>query len=235
MASAPVKVRQPWLKYDSIVIGTGAKTQDTGWFNVWSEFATASKVQWFTDRNSSVPDWATSDDSDRTDWPYEVHQFGIEFWAPAFTEQRNNILTDNYMPIVFTQQLANRLAFRLQLAQTDIILKIPGPHAPGAVGPYGLVMDNMPAGTVSPPTNGEPQIANSWKFPDPVKISMRSTIKLETRVEWPDQQFLSAVTGPGAQVFPVNAVGDVSSLPNLYIIRAWLRGARYIENIGARG
>lgn len=235
VAAQDVKVRQPWLKYDSIVIGPGAKTQDTGWFNTWQEFASASKISWFGDRSSSVPDWATSDDSDRTDWPYMIHQFGIEFWAPHTLQTRNALLTDNWAPLYFTQNLPFRLAFRLQLAQTDQILKLPGVHAPGGTGASGTVLDNSPSAMVIPPSNGTQSIKNSWIFPDPVKISTRSLIRLETKVEFPDQQFLAQAVGPGSQFFPVNAAGDPALLGNYYIIRAWLRGARYIENIGARG
>lgn len=232
---ATTKVKQPYLKYDSIVIGPNAKSMDSGFFNDWVTFARSSTLRWFTDRSSSVPNWASSSNTDRTDWAFEAHQAGIEFWAPKVVRNQNTEVTDIWMPETFTVDLPTMMSFDFKLADTDVVLKLPGVHAPAGVGSSGLFYDNSPSPTVIPAINGVPMIANSWKFPDPLKISMRTTITVESRVEEPLTGLLTNAAGPGFKVYPVNMAGASYDLPNFYVIRVWLRGARYIDNIGARG
>lgn len=231
-----VKVKQPYLKYDSIIIGPGAKQLDPGYFEDWLTFGRATSLKWFTDRASAVPNWATSTNTDRSDWPLEVHQGGVEFYAPYVDRQVNINITDNFMPQIFTTKLPVEMEFNFQIADTDLVLKLPGVHAPAGVGPFGIVYDASPAGIIAPAINGEPLINNSWKFPDPMRISTRTTITVSSRVEDPlIGLFTGGLTGPGFKAYPINPAGQIYNLPNWYVIRVWLRGARFIENIAARG
>lgn len=233
--AAKTKVKQPYLKYDSIVVASGAKDLDTGWFNDWPSFARASTLRWFTNRNSNIPQWASSQTSDRSDWAMEVHQAGIEFWAPTVNRAVNANVTDNFMPEIWSVNMPQQMAFEWQVAGTDFVLLVPGVHAPGAVGPGGIVYDSSPAGVVFPPPNGVPVITNSWKFPDPLKIAMRSTMEVQSRIEEPLNGMLVNMTGPGGKIYPTGPAGGVYTLANYYVIRVWLRGARYIDDISARG
>lgn len=233
--AAKSKVKQPYLKYDSLVVGPGAKDLDTGYFNDWATFARASTLRWFVNRNSAVPDWASSQTSDRSDWAFEAHQGGIEYWAPTVNRATNVNVTDSFMPEIWTMDLPRQMSFEWKIADTDFVLKVPGVHAPGAVGPSGIVYDQSTAQIIAPPTNGLPIITNSWKFPDPLKISMRSTMEVQSRIEEPLNAMLAAMTGPGVKLYPTGPAGNNYSLPCYYVIRVWMRGARYIDDVSARG
>lgn len=237
MAATPQRefVEQSALKWDTVCVQSNAKDFDSGWFNDFPTFAKASTIKFFVDRNSSVPEWATSQNSDRTDWAFEAHQMGIEFFAPAVDTIRNVNPVDNYLAEVWTTLLPRFTSFSLRLADTDQVLKLPGCHAPGGVGPHGMIRDGSDSPIMIPPTNGIPDVANSWKFPAPIKIAMRSTAVVETRIEEPVLSLLSVVTGPGSKIYPTGPVGGAVFIPNTYGIRVWLRGRRFIDQIGARG
>lgn len=236
MADGNNKVRQPYLKYDSVLIGPQAKDLDTGYYNDWTSLARSGTLRWFTDRTGGVPNWASSQQTDRSDWAFEVYQAGIEFYAPSVNALFNSNVTDLYMPEIFTTQLAQQMDFEWKIADVDYVLKVPGVHAPAGVGPSGIVYDSSPAGVVMGANNGEPIVSNSWKFPDPLRISTRTTISVESRIEQPLNQLFSGISGPGFKSYPNgDPAGTSIRMPNYYWIRVWLRGARYIENIGARG
>ncbi len=233
--AAKSKVKQPYLKYDSLIVAQGAKEIDQGFYNDWATLSRASTLRWFTDRASGIPNWCTSQLSDRSDWAFEVHQAGIEYWAPTVNSARNANPTDNQMPEIWSVNMPQQMAFEWKLADTDFVLKVPGVHAPGAVGPHGIQFDQSPSGIIFPPPNGTPVITNSWKFPDPLKISMRSTMEVQSRIEEPLVGLLAAMTGPGSKLYVTGPAGGVYALPNYYVIRVWMRGARYIDDISARG
>ena len=236
MATQPAKVRQPFLKYDSIIIGPSAKDLDAGFFNDWPAFSRSSTIKWFVDRSSSVPNWASSSNTDRSDWAFEIHQAGIEFMSPAANTLVNTNATDNWMPEMFSTKLVEQMCFEFQVADTDMVLKIPGVHAPAGVGASGLIYDGSTTANVHPATNGVPTISNSWKFPDPLKVSMRSMMTVQSRMEEPLNTTFSNITGPGNKFVPNGAAaGGFTFTPCWYVIRVWLRGARFIDNVGARG
>lgn len=231
--------REQWERYDTIVVAQGANARDDGWFNTWADFAQASQIEWFKGRSSSVGESYTNQSRERTDFAQDFYQLGIEFIAPVGSaDLQSDQLDAQFFPLFFTQELPQAMMFEIQVAQSDTILKIPGSHAPGGVGPAGMVLDQSTGPTVIPGTNGQAFISNVWKWPEPILIPAKGSISVKATIDNPAKTFLTNYTAcPGVKNVPMcppDPNGATIALPMEYKIRVTNRGPRYLQLRGAR-
>jgi hypothetical protein len=233
------RVREQWERYDSIVIGPGARDLDKGWFNNWEEFANADEIAWFTGRSSSVGIAFSNQQNERYDYAQDLYQFGIEFIAP-YTQGDlvSEPLDAQFFPMYFSKEGPNYMSFEMVLAESDNILKIPGSHAPGGVGLAGVDIDQGASPSVYPGTNGQAHVSNTWKWPSPVMIPAKGSLRVNSRISNPMRRFLTNYSGcPGNLLVPQcppDPNGATNTLPLFYVIRVTHRGPRYLQLRGAR-
>lgn len=244
------RVAEQWERYDSIVIGPGAKALDDGWFDTWADFANADSLVWFTKRSSNVGRSYTNQGTERTDWAQDFYQTGIEFIAPpGLGERESEVLDQVIMPIFFTRELPNRMVFRITIADADTIAEFPGIHGPSGYGTTGVEASQAPAPLMVPGQTGEPHVSNTWKWPEPVMLPAQGRIAVQARIDQPIRalmQQLGDVEGencPGFKMLPpcgAAAAGTGGaplpfiSYPNWYTIRVFHRGPRYLQLRGGR-
>lgn len=229
--------REQWERYDSLVIARDARLRDDGWFNNFADFANASNLEWFKGRSSSIGRSYTNQSRERNDFAQDFYQFGIEFIAPiGLSDYEESDLEANFFPLYFTTVLPQKMVFRIQLAQSDTILELPGSHAPSGSGPTGLVLDQNAGPTVFAGTNGEANIRNSWIWPEPILIPAKASVSVFATVDNPARTFLTNFpNSPTAKQIPTEPPSDETiPLINEYIIRVTHRGPRYLQLRGAR-
>lgn len=233
------RVREQWERYDSVVIGQTATAQSDGWYENWADFANAANLAWFTGRGNNVGQAFTNQFNERYDYAQDLYQTTIEFIAPiGLAEFASEPLDALFFPTYFTKEAPNFMAFKMELAESDNILKIPGAHAPAGSGLAGTDLDSAPAPAVYAGSAGVPIVTNSWKWPEPVLIPAKGSMKVEASIANPMKQFLQDYGGcPGVlnvPMCPPDPQGATNTLPNWYIIRITHRGPRYLQIRGAR-
>ena len=105
-----LRSKEQWLRYDSVVIGPGAREVDPTWFNTWAQFADAESIRFNAgNRSGNVGLGYTNQTSEREDFAQDIYQTGIEFFSPPGILELEQDNTDALlMPLVFTQELARR-------------------------------------------------------------------------------------------------------------------------------
>jgi hypothetical protein len=233
------RAAEPWLLYDSIVIGPGAKEQVPSWYNTWAEFAKAlGKLVFFGQKRQGAPDWATNVGGEREDYSMFFYQYGIEMIPPmAGNSAQTSVLDAQFMPMEFPSILATYASVELKQASTDVVLKLPTAHAPGAVGIDARRIDSAAIPAVIPGSNGQLMISNSWHFAEERAIPRQGSWDVTMKIENPAEDFLKSIpatAGPGFK--QVALPGDpivILEFPNWYVIRMWFRGKRHTQLRGA--
>lgn len=238
------RVAEQWERYDSIVIGPGAKAVDTGWFNTWAEFGAASELVWFTKRDSAVGESYTNQSTERTDWAQDIYQTGIEFLAPTgLGDRERDVLDQVIMPNLFIRHLPTLMPFRVKLADADEIALAPGNHYPPGYGVTGTEASQAPAPLFVGGNVGEAHVSNTWKWPEPVMVPAQGRIAVRARIDEPIVTLLRQLTAcpgfkqiPPCPLFPPG--GSIPNppiaYPNWYVIKVFHRGPRYLQLRGAR-
>jgi hypothetical protein len=229
-----LRAQEAWERYDSIVIGQNASNLSRGWFNSWAGFAGADRLAWFSGRDTNVGPAYTNQSSEREDWAMDIYNISVQLIPPpglADLESDNGDAQN--IPIMFATQLANMLALRVVLAESDEIAKAPADHFPAGYGVSYPLVSAAAAPTVIAGNNGEPVVQNTWKFVEPVMLAAKAKITITGQVDQPIRNMFAAITGPGTKLFPA-AAGGVHAMPNFYQIKITLRGPRYLQLRGAR-
>lgn len=230
-----LRAEEQWERFDSVVIGRDSANQSRGWFNSWNGFASAQQLRWFSGRDPGVGSAFTNQFSERSDWAQDFHQVCVEFIAPPGisdieTDQNDALIT----PLLFAQMLPQYLNLTLVLSDSDSIAQAPASHYPSGFGISYPLVASAAATTVFAGNNGEPIVSNSWKFPSPVMLAAKSSIRIEGEISQPLRGALQAMAGPGDKLIPTANPQEPFSLANFFIIRATLRGPRYLQLRGAR-
>lgn len=242
-----LRSKEQWLRYDSVLIGPGARDIDPTFFNTWAEFVAADSILFNAGQRSANVGLAyTNQSSEREDFAQDIYQSGVEFHAPPGIQQFETDQTDALlMPLVFTQELPNRTSFRVEMADTDTIAVVPGIHLPAGVGTTGTATDDSSSDVTIPGHTGTADVRNTWNWPAPIKIPAKGQFNVRMRIDRPWKQCLSnLINSPGSKVIGIPQPGQgqggqfeesgTFSCPNLYMIRLWHRGPRYVQLRGAR-
>jgi hypothetical protein len=236
-----LRSKEQWLRYDSVLIGPGARDIDPTFFNTWAELVAADSILFNAGQRSANVGLAyTNQSSEREDFAQDIYQSGVEFIAPPGIQEFETDQSDALlMPLVFTQEIPNRSSFRVEMADTDTIALVPGVHLPAGVGTTATATDDSSSNVTIPGHTGTADVRNTWNWPEPVKIPAKGQFNVRMRIDRPWKQCLSNFTAaPGNKVIPftnpeLEQVGTFEC-PNLYIIRVWHRGPRYVQLRGAR-
>lgn len=230
------RAREQWERFDSIVVGPTAVQQSQGWFENWNDFAAANRLSWFAGRSSNVGPAYSNQDSERTDWAQDVYDISFEMIAPPGIGDLETDSNDALYTQVLFGQLTDALSLRVVLSESDEIAKAPASHFPGGFGISYPLIASQGTSYAAKGNNGEPIVGNTWKFPVPIMLAAKSRITIEGQIDAPLRQTFAAISGPGSKVIPTGkpAPGDFHTQPNWYVMRATIRGPRYLQLRGAR-
>lgn len=245
-AGRKVRAREVWIRYDSIVIGPGAKQINNKWFESFAEFANADNLVWFDGSRTRSDGLAYCNISgDTEDWAQMIYQSGIEFIAPIGSAGFDAIgIEDNgIMQNLFVNELPKRMSLTVNMMDTDDVSIAPAIYYPPGVGTSGQTGLVASAISFQAGQTGTPEVRNTWSWPEPLEVPARSKIQMFGRIDKPIQGFLRELDNvPGFKTLPVPltaAGGDLQvsrnvQLRNWYVLRAWHRGPRFVQLRGAR-
>ena len=230
--------KETWIRYDTILVYDGASVLDQGWYDSFAGMAGASRLVWFGGRNSSVGEAWTNQNTEREDWAFDCFEWGIEFLAPVgnanYDEQAGDVA---FWPSFWVQELPRGMNFRLDIANSDNLATIPGNYAPPGYGARGAVADGAGAQLFAPGNQGDAHVSNTYKFGDPLMIPASAQIRVTAQI---DDVYRSPMRGavgcPGFKGVPCGGAPSPTLLRfiNVFGIRVFLRGFRYLQQRGAR-
>lgn len=228
-----MRAQEWWQRYDSVIIGPGARDRSRGWYNSWADFANASTIKWFGGREGAGLEW-TNQERERTDWAQDLLFTNVEFVVPTgpgdlYTEPNDA----EVMKYLFTGDIANQLTLTTVLAESDEISKAPAIHYPAGWGNAYPALGSVSSPTVLPGPSGEPNINNAWKWPEAIMLAAKATLQVNGIVGSPIRDILGSLPGPGFRRIPT-AGGSFVDLPCWYAIRITFSGPRYLQLRGAR-
>ena len=228
-----LRAQEWWQRYDSVVIGPGARDRSRGWYNSWADFANASTIKWFGGREGAGLEY-TNQERERTDWAQDLFFTNVEFITPSapgdtYTEPNDA----EVMKYLFTGDLANQLTLTTVLAESDEISKAPAIHYPAGWGNAYAALGSVSSPTVLPGTSGEPNINNAWKWPEPIMLAAKATLQVNGILGSPLRDVLGNLPGPGFRSIP-DGNGGFVEIPCWYVIRITFSGPRYLQLRGAR-
>jgi hypothetical protein len=237
-----LRSREQWIRYDSCVVGPGAREVDPSWFDTWAQFADADRIIFGNGkRNSNVGSAYTNQGSEREDYAQDIYQSGIEWVAPVGIHDYEQDSSDAMlMPLVFTRELPNRVSIKAVIADTDTNVIAPAIHWPASVGTTGQATDDSANNATMPGQTGNVDLRSAWSWPEPVRIPAKGLFSVEMRIDQPwKRALLSLVNSPKNKVInvppPLGGNGfAIVEVPNWYVIRVWHRGPRFVQLRGAR-
>lgn len=232
-----LRVEEQWERYDSFVVGEDAGNQSDTWFNTWVDMANAEEIQLFSGRAPNVGKSYTNQTTERTDWAQDIHSIGIEMIAPPGIADLESDANDAVnLPLIFSNIFPQMLHVEVVLAESDSIASAPANHFPAGYGVSYPAMSAAAAPVVIGGNNGEPVVSNTWKFPEPIMLAAKAKITMRFRIDAPIRQLFANISGPGHKVVPTGnaAPNDTHNFPNRYVVKATLRGPRFLQVRGAR-
>jgi hypothetical protein len=233
-----IRNKEQWIRYDSIVIGQGARAEDSGWFNNWDDLAGAENLQLFGAGRSNV-NRAWCNTSDREDWAQLVYGMYCEFIAPTSDLARLTNAFDFDFASWFTTEVPRSTYLTVNIASQDNILQIPASYAPSGHGTTELRIDGASSPSINPGQVGIAGVRELWTWPVPLGIpavkKINVTLKIDKRVFNP---LVGLTNAPGSTVFatvdPLNPLNTIlRSIPNRFVIRVGLIGPRFAQLRGA--
>lgn len=234
-----IRNKEQWARYDSVVIGPGARDEDPGWFNNWTEFAAVQdEIKLFAGaRKNANP--AYSNSGDREDWAQLVYGMWAEFLCPVSDSRQLTNPLDLDLARWWTTEVPRGLYLTVKLQDTDQILSIPATYAPSGHGGTELRVDGASAPTVSPGNNGSAQVGQCWQWPIPIGVPAVKRIQVGLKF---DRRIFSRIAfasnAPGFTTWvapdPGNPFGFIiTNIPNRFVMRVGLFGPRFVQLRGA--
>lgn len=225
-----------FLYYDSVVIGPNADRTDRGWFNSFADLANADRIGFFGGRAPNVGKSYTNTNFERRDLAYGIDHMALEFIVPTTArEYVEQGCEAHVIPSLFTEELPNQLALKLEIQGLDTLLELPARRMPAGAGSAQKLADQLGIGAFYPGANGEVIVSNMMHFPETLMVPAANQISLEGKVDAPLRALLANyTTTPGNNILPGHPAGTFYTMPRFYVMRvvafcrrrAQLRGAR---------
>lgn len=238
------RVAEQWTRYDSIVVGPGARDLDNSFFNDFREFVEADVLTWFSSRGTNVGQSLVNQNTEREDWAQDIYQTGIEFLAPtAFGDDVQSAGEAGPLQTMFVKELPKYMPFDIQIGNTDTIALFPGNHAPPGFGVTNQFANSSPAVVFDAGSQGDAHVSNSWKWPEKIMLPAQAKLTVRAQVNSPLREFLRGLPFgvPGIQSIPFtgfdengNPISIDVPFKNWFVIRIFMRGPRYLQLRGAR-
>lgn len=224
-------VRQPFVLWDTIRIGTNVNTAVQGWYTNFTNMLAAGNTHSFFDTRNEAEARLVSTNmktKGQLAWPFIITDLGIGFYYP---DPVNSPLFDGNRASakLFQEYAMSETTIELFVGGADYkILSLVPEMAPYGFGASG----NLTGGTgLTAPsslmTNGLPTGGNRFWFTDyAIPMPQGCTININWNLEQEMRRILTLMAAPQPIVF------DTGSLDGQVKVRIAVRGLRDIQPLG---
>jgi hypothetical protein len=243
MSRKVVNVYEPWMLYDTVLIGTG-KSSYPGWYESFATLGAASSVPFFNQRNQAQthPAYNNFDSQEHLSFVFHCYSLGIEFFGMPFSDWGAwNV--DHYDPVdygenyaKFCSEVVQHSGFVLKVGQDEkaVLNSTAAPSGGGITGVtnrlYAQLAVGEVLGTFQNLINGSPHISNRFKFKTPIK--MPRAVNVEGKLVFSEyaRYLLQLMAGPGTFTSQnIDAATDFNSIAG---IRVSMFGKREVQQRG---
>lgn len=233
-AAAFANATEAWAIYDAAQIRSDIEQDKLG-YKSYQAMGALDEWPFFDQRKSDVGIAYTNRDSNETlEYVFHAYSLGVRFVpAPCLVEPpADGGGADNHLVHqVLNQALLEHVGLIVRVQQDDKLIH-QATLAPDGAGPFGVSVGV--AGGVAPfagvgaycSTNGEPLLANRWKWPDPVSIPRGATFSVRLRPSKYLKALMTAMPGPGDYDFHNGTVK--TTVPACALMRVDLIGKREV-------
>lgn len=225
---------EAWAVYDAAQIRSDIEMDKLG-YKSYAAMGALDEWPFFDQRKSDVGIAYTNRDSNETlEYVFHAYSLGVRFVpAPCIVEpqgQSNGADHNHLVHQILNQALLEHVGLVLRIQQDDKLIH-QATLAPDGAGPSGISIGIQ--GGVAPfagagaycSTNGEPLLANRWKWPDPVSIPRGATFSVRLRPSKYLKALMSIMPGPGDLTFDN---GTAHKIPACALMRVDLIGKREV-------
>jgi len=209
----PQNVLEPWIIYDTVLIGTSVDPKYPGGVANFTELAQKDHLAYLNARNTAEAGgkfYTNISSKDKLPWPFWLESIGMRFMLPSPNtnsgEEHTALMAAEK---VFADILPEHCVFEFAVREDTILIEKPA-FLPSGFGPTGFMqMQNASPGlSASLITNGDPNSNNRFKFvgdavglPRDTPISGKLTFSdhgktlLEALATVPSLDFIDEVAG----------------------------------------
>lgn len=229
-----LRAKEAWLRFDSIVIGPGARDLVPGWFNNFAEFEAANDLKWGATDRQNAPECYTNTGAEE-DFGQYVFQTGVDFITPVgFEQYEGNQFEAGALQHIFTRMLPNALGMKLDTQGVDNMLKVPAIHLPGGTGVTGQMEGGPSFETSDAGQTGNADLRSAWQWPDPLPVPAKTKLIMHGRICSPVKELFAQLAAlPTTKSIPITGTLTRATMANWYAIRVWHRGPRMVQLRGA--
>ena len=141
-------VLEPWVVYDTIVIGHdfyGTENSVPGWFTTIANFAARDRHTFFKGRNEANCGlcYNNMQTMDKLDFAFHCFSVGLTFWSnfDLIEDNQNTSTANTHFPVFFAYDLPAHCGIEFKVAQ-DIKLEANSYMTPPGYGPMGIGVGN---------------------------------------------------------------------------------------------
>lgn len=240
-----LRSKEPWVRYDSVVIGPGLPNVQ-GWFANFGALAATEAVRFNdgTRTEGSAGAEYCNQSGDTEDWAQNIYRTAIEFHAPfGIEEVEQSSYDEAFGPVFWTQEVPRRCITTVSLQDTDNILRVPPVMLPANLGVSNAVLGGAASIFCVPGQTGADDLRSGWTWAKPIEVPAKGKVIVTIALGKPVRTFLQQVGifAPGQKLVPMSVVGaaglivnQVVPYPNWYFIRVSHWGPRFVQLRGAR-
>ena len=232
-----VRNKEQWARYDSILIGPGARSEDAGWFDNWAQLTEAENLTLFA-KDRTGANKAFCNTGEREDFAQTIYGLWGEWFAPATERSALTNTMDQWFARWWCGEIPRGTFLSVSLSGQDDILRIPATYAPAGHGVTEQRVDGAATPTLNPGTNGGALWKENWLWPIPLGIPALKKIQIQLKMEKRIFNVLRGITNaPGHTQYnvpdPAGAGFTTLTFPNRFGVRFGFLGPRYAQLRGA--
>lgn len=236
-----MRAAQPWIRYDSVVVGQGFGNSQIGWYNNFRDFALEESLVFFsTNRTKQAGLEFVNISGDTEDWAQKIYATRIEFGASPGIGQFDADSRDSTLwQYIWKEELTRRMSVAIELADTDNVFQGVPVMMPSNMGTDGSNSDGNASAVNTGAHTGNANLGVGYVWPKPLEVPAKGKITCTLRLGRGLRQLLQSVAdGPSVKVIPVvdpqTGQETTVEVPNVFFIRISMWGPRRVQLRGAR-
>lgn len=238
VARPAVNVTEAWCLYDTLQIRKDAK--DVEGYTTYRALSALEEVPFFTTRNRSEVGLAytNKDSKEALPFAFHIYSLGVSFVAaPPLAK-----LPEGEIPPT-AEQIAEwdsgRIFEAIMFRHCGVTVKVREDErlahtvelAPPGTGGFFYTAGAAPS-MVQAFNQGWPDLANRWKFPEPIRVPRNTIVKADLRFSGYAKTVLNRMVGPGDMDLYNSETQAKIAVPRCSMIRVSLIGKREVQQRG---
>jgi hypothetical protein len=232
---AAMNVVEAYSLFDTVQIG--AKVEGDEGYASFPALAAEEEIPFFTKRTRSKVGLAytNKDSTDALPFAFHVYSLGVHWLGfpervPLPTEPTADQISEFEAGYLFEKIIPLHTGVTLKVREDERLAHTAelAPPGTGVLGTNAGAYNNAP---VHAATQGWPDLANRWRFPEPIRVPRNTIVTVNLKFSKYAKSLLLAMLGPGTIDLSLGPNQPIK-LPRNALIRVSLIGKREVQQRG---